>query len=107
MKNKISRLLCIGVMILISSNCTKKNAGQSSTESKITVLSIGDERILGPIWDSSPRFLVFLPLVEYSNSEPMPALAERWEHSQDLRIWTFFLRQDVKWHDGVPTTASL
>ena len=48
---------------------------------------------------------MFLPLVEYSHAEPKPALAERWKHSPDYRIWTFYLRRDVKWHDGVTVTA--
>ncbi len=105
MKHKVLIGLCVGVLICLSSTCSEKNDKQSFAESKITVLSLGDERILGPVWDSPPRFLVFLPLVEYSHAEPNPALAERWEHSSDYKSWTFFLRKDVKWHDGVPTTA--
>ncbi len=34
-----------------------------------------------------------------------PYLAERWEASDDLRTWTFTLRQNVKWHDGRPLVA--
>ncbi len=105
MKNKRLIILFVGIMIFISSTCVRKNGKQSVNESKITVLSIGDEKILGPHWDSSPRFLVFLPLVEFSHAEPRPALAERWEHSPDCKIWTFYLRRDVRWHDGVTTTA--
>jgi peptide/nickel transport system substrate-binding protein len=29
-----------------------------------------------------------------------PYLAERWEASDDLREWTFYLRKGVKWHNG-------
>ncbi|MCL6430424.1 MAG: ABC transporter permease subunit [Anaerolineae bacterium] len=35
----------------------------------------------------------------------VPWLAERWEESDDGMTWTFWLRQDAKWHDGVPLTA--
>jgi peptide/nickel transport system substrate-binding protein len=35
----------------------------------------------------------------------VPKLAERWEISQDRTEFTFHLRRDVKWHDGVPFTA--
>jgi len=105
MKNKGLIILFVGIMIFVSGTCARKNGKQSANESKITVLSIGDERILGPFYDSPPRFLVFLPLVEFSQAEPKPALAERWEHSPDYRTWTFYLRRDVRWHDGVTTTA--
>ncbi|MFQ5739638.1 MAG: peptide ABC transporter substrate-binding protein [Acidobacteriota bacterium] len=32
-------------------------------------------------------------------------LARRWEHSPDYREWTYHLRTDVRWQDGVPVTA--
>jgi len=34
-----------------------------------------------------------------------PALAERWEVSDDKLVYTFHLRRNVKWHDGQPFTA--
>ncbi|MEE9281451.1 MAG: peptide ABC transporter substrate-binding protein [Myxococcota bacterium] len=36
---------------------------------------------------------------------PKPALAERWEVSEDGRTYTFKLRRDVRWSDGVPLHA--
>ncbi len=97
--------MCIIIMLIVSSQCSQKNVPRSDAESQITVLSIGDERILGPLYDSAPRFLVFLPLVEYSHAVPKPALAERWEHSPDYKTWTFYLNKNIRWQDGVTTTA--
>ncbi len=37
--------------------------------------------------------------------EYFPGLAERWEVSPDARRYTFYLRKDVKFHDGTPLTA--
>lgn len=35
----------------------------------------------------------------------IPDLAEHWEVSTDGRVYTFYLRQDVVWHDGAAFTA--
>jgi peptide/nickel transport system substrate-binding protein len=35
----------------------------------------------------------------------IPNLAQRWEVSTDGLIWTFYLREDVLWHDGMPFSA--
>ena len=35
-----------------------------------------------------------------------PDLAERWEQSPDGLSYTFHLRPDLRWHDGIPLTAS-
>jgi oligopeptide transport system substrate-binding protein len=37
---------------------------------------------------------------------PQPALAERWDVSPDGLVYTFSLRRDVVWSDGVPLEAS-
>jgi peptide/nickel transport system substrate-binding protein len=39
------------------------------------------------------------------NLQPAPDLAERWEVSRDGLTWTFFLRRNVRWHDGTEFTA--
>lgn len=47
------------------------------------------------------------PLVTFDpgRAEIVPALAERWEVSDDLLTWTFCLRRDVKFHDGTALDA--
>jgi len=72
----------------------------------MTVLCIGDERILGPEHAEEHRFLVFLPLVDVNaRGEAEGRLAERWSHSPNFREWTFHLHPNVRWHDGFPVTA--
>ena len=54
------------------------------------------------------NFVLFTTLIRYDERlEPVPYLAKRWEtaKSGDQMTLTFYLHDDVKWHDGVPTTA--
>lgn len=48
-------------------------------------------------------------LVDYNLNDPelslAPALATEWKPSKDVKTWTFTLRKDVKWNDGVPFTG--
>ena len=37
--------------------------------------------------------------------EVVPDIAERWEVSEDGTVYTFYLRDDAKFHDGKPVTA--
>lgn len=39
------------------------------------------------------------------NLKVVPDIAERWEISADNKTYTFFLRKEVKFHDGRPVTA--
>lgn len=39
-----------------------------------------------------------------ANNQPVPAMAERWEISDDGLVYTFYLR-DAKWSNGDPVTA--
>lgn len=50
--------------------------------------------------------LIFSHLVKFDIAQrPVPDLAKSWEVSSDGLIWTFFLRDDVKFHDGHPLAA--
>ncbi|MBI2908198.1 MAG: ABC transporter substrate-binding protein [Chloroflexi bacterium] len=54
--------------------------------------------LVGPVYNG---------LVQYDQSNNLvPDLAERWEVSSDGRVYTFFLRQGVKWHDGKPFSSA-
>ncbi len=50
---------------------------------------------------------VYESLTQYDEKlNVQPALAERWDVSSDGTQYTFFLRKDVKWHDGKEFTAA-
>ena len=45
-------------------------------------------------------------LIGYAaDGSPEPQLAESWSVSDDGLVWTFKIRQGVKWQDGTPLTA--
>ena len=58
----------------------------------------GDARI---IWANIFETLVYLD----ENMEIQPRLATGWEVSDDAKVWTFELREGVKFHDGTPFNA--
>ncbi|WP_315928502.1 ABC transporter substrate-binding protein [Mesorhizobium sp. SP-1A] len=37
---------------------------------------------------------------------PLPSLAESWTPSPDAKVWTFKIRQNVRFHDGKPMTVA-
>jgi peptide/nickel transport system substrate-binding protein len=105
-KRQIFPVAIILLISLISIHCQKPKDRSSDDNSAITVLYPWDERVLGPFMDVDAKFLVFLPLFTTDENGHMQGkLAERWNHSEDYRSWTFYIRQDVKWHDGVDVTA--
>ena len=52
--------------------------------------------------------MVYDTLVQYrgATTDIEPALAKMWESSADGLMWTFHLRQEVKFHDGTPLNAN-
>ena len=49
---------------------------------------------------------VWEPLITKDESgKPAPALATEWEHNEDSTVWTFHLREGVKFHDGTDFNA--
>lgn len=72
---------------------------------------LGEVRILNPILPentatSDVNRLIFNGLTKVGSDRKIePDLAERWDISADQKSYTFYLRKDVKWHDGQPFTA--
>ena len=54
--------------------------------------------VIGPLFSGLTR-------LNLKTMRPEPDLAQRWEVSEDGRVWTFYLRKNVRWSDGTPFTA--
>ncbi len=86
--------------------CGRDDDAVYDRNSTVTIADADGARFLNPDFDHPARFLLFLPLITYSeNGELQGRLARSWEHSADYREWTIHLRSDVRWHDGMPVTA--
>ncbi|MBN1315318.1 MAG: ABC transporter substrate-binding protein [Anaerolineales bacterium] len=72
--------------------------------------NLSDPSVLNPLYAGDGPSLIVLgfsmnSLVKVFGADIQPDLAESWESTKDGLVWTFHLRQDVKWHDGEPFTA--
>lgn len=43
--------------------------------------------------------------IDEKTSQVIPDLATKWDTSADGKVYTFYMRKDVKWTDGTPVTA--
>lgn len=79
---------------------------------KYTEGLIGSPQYINPMFlqnndvDRDLSQLIYSGLVRYGTDRRIvPDLAERYELSSDSLTYTFYLRKDVRWHDGEPFTA--
>ncbi|MCX6004384.1 MAG: peptide ABC transporter substrate-binding protein [Chloroflexi bacterium] len=120
-KNKlcilVNLLVIIIVIVSITAGCSPLRTVVESLDS-----SSGAGGTLR-LWDSGPLTLdpaissemsshtyvmqIFSGLVKFdSELKPAPDVAEKWEVSEDGKTYTFYLRQNVKFHDGKKVTAA-
>jgi oligopeptide transport system substrate-binding protein len=66
-----------------------------------------DPQVMTAFTDQNIALALFegLCALDERSSAPVPAAAERWEVSPDGLVWTFHLRDGLKWSDGTPLTA--
>lgn len=67
------------------------------TDSDWYASQITEHRIYESLVDVDPY--------DHPNYRHRPGLAERWEISRDRKVYKFWLRQNVTWHDGKPFTS--
>lgn len=53
----------------------------------------------------SAESMIYEPLVRNTKDGIKPLLSKKWDVSEDGKTYTFHLRDDVKFHDGMPFDA--
>lgn len=73
---------------------------------------VGQPQLLSPLTTTNPADQTVLTLLypgltrTLADGRTLPILAESWQISEDGKTYTFTLRPNLTWHDGVKLTAS-
>ncbi|WP_028782746.1 peptide ABC transporter substrate-binding protein [Thalassobacillus devorans] len=121
MKKWLTMFLAVMVAVVLSACTTsgssgsdeeKEGGGEASGEEKVLKLNNGTEptSLDPPIGFDSYSWNVLNNLMEGmtrldESHEPAAATAEKWEISEDGKVYTFHIREDANWSNGDPVTA--
>lgn len=109
-------LICPSILLLAVAACGDRDtSADAALEARyggtVVIVNNSDLTSLNPLVAGEKysqevnRYMLFVPLVRHAEDLSLePALAESWEMLGDTGV-VFHLRRDVRWHDGVPTTA--
>lgn len=112
MKKIFALLLCFVLCLGLFTGCGGNDESEAIEKEEVVIATDTDLKAVDPMknWNSSCYYIywtVYDRLVGYDEEkgEFVPELAEKWEVSDDGMVYTFHLRNDVKWHDGSDFTA--
>ena len=86
-----------------------KPAGAPKT---LRVVMQSDLKIIDPVWTTAyivrnHGFLIYDQLFALDEKlKPQPQMVDTWKVSDDKLVWTFTLREGLKWHNGTPVTSA-
>ncbi|MFD2413156.1 nickel ABC transporter substrate-binding protein [Paenibacillus rhizoplanae] len=102
------------IIIMGMSGCSNSDGAAQASESGDKALTVaisadtGLDRLDAGAYDGSMNVhaMIYDGLVEYGEKgEILPSLAESWDISEDGKVYTFHLRQGVKFSDGTEFNA--
>lgn len=104
---RLSLLAILGVASLfLFTGCNREltraefvflNGAEPETLDPALITGQPEGRIVNALFEGLTKF--------NEKGEPVPGVAERWEISEDKRVYTFHLRADARWSNGDPVTA--
>lgn len=107
----VSMLGAVVYLLLASAPADAQKTARPHTGGTVVIAGSSDLQSLNSLVNSdawTTEFInnaLFLPLLRFNpNLSYAPALAESWRLIGDTAV-LFKLRRDVRWHDGVPTSA--
>lgn len=105
--------LAVGAAGCAKSERDGGDSGEAKTGGTFVFAGAGDPKNFDPIFNDDgesfrPVRQMFDTLVTHKpgTAELEGGLAESWEHDAEGKVWTFKLRQGVKFHDGTPFNAA-
>jgi oligopeptide transport system substrate-binding protein len=108
-KFNYKKLALISIILIINISCSKTNSNNKNT----LLIDVGSEP---PVLDttlsedtSSSRIMydLFAGLLDFDQTNQLkPGLAQKWDISADGKTYKFYLRNDIKFSDGVAITAN-
>lgn len=110
MKKLMAVMLCVAIML--GCMIPAMAEAQQNYKPSITIATSSDLPATGPYGNSSTVTAMttnstFNGLVTVNRDGSVdPELATSWESNEDSTVWTFHLREGVKFHDGSDFTAS-
>jgi peptide/nickel transport system substrate-binding protein len=114
------RLAALGLSAaLVMTACAESQRGEEDggqtggqTGGTMTFATEGAPKLFDPFFATDGATFrtsqqIFEGLIEFKpgTADAEPALAEKWESSEDGKTWTFNLRKGVKFHDGTDFNA--
>ncbi|OGC25224.1 hypothetical protein A2291_03400 [candidate division WOR-1 bacterium RIFOXYB2_FULL_42_35] len=102
---------CVGTGSEVNKEISLPGLEKADPNGKLVFALGGEVSILNPILStdttsSAVEGTIFSGMTRINEKlEVIPDLAKSWQVSKDGKTWTFYLRQDVKWHDDKPFTA--
>ena len=102
----LRRLLLTSIALLL--------AGSAAAQSTKTLRAVmhSDLKIIDPIWTTAyivrdHGYMIYDTLFGLDGKlESQPQMVESWAVSDDKLVWTFKLRDGLKWQDGPPVTTA-